>query len=160
MTYTEAVDWLKSTGFKIKWGDDLKRDAEQTLTAKYGPMLVTHYPGAIKFFNMKENKDDPRLVNCCDMLLPVTGEVIGCSERLESWQRLAEKLHDPRLMEQFRKVGGNCLDFKWYLDLRRKTPVHHGGFGVGIERLVQYIIGSKDIRDASLYPRDADNIYP
>jgi asparaginyl-tRNA synthetase len=160
MTYAEAVKKLKEGGHKIEFGDDLNQEAERLLTGYFGPLIVTHYPGKIKFFNMKENEDDPDLVNCCDLLLPIAGEVIGGSERLESWDRLAEKLHDPSMMEQFERIGGNCLEFKWYLDLRRGNPLPHGGFGLGIERLVQFVAGLTDIREAALYARDSKNLHP
>lgn len=160
LTYTEAIEKLKEKGHEIEFGSDLDQKAEHLLTSYCGHLIITHYPGKIKFFNMKENEEDPTLVNCCDLLLPVAGEVIGGSERLESWQRLAEKLHDPSMMKQFELIGGNCLDFKWYLDLRRDNSLSHGGFGLGVERLVQYIIGSKDIREAALYARDSQNLHP
>jgi len=109
---------------------------------------------------MKENEKDSYYVNCCDMLLPNVGEVIGSSEREEDWTKLYDNLHTPEMMKQFEKVGGNCLDFKWYVDLRKPFPVRHGGFGLGVERLIQYITHSSDIRETVMFPRDSQSLFP
>jgi asparaginyl-tRNA synthetase len=159
-TYAEAIAFLQSEGVDVALGDDLGHRFESILTEHFGPLFVTHYPKAIKFFNMKENENDPTLVNCADLLLPVSGESVGASEREESWQKLYDNLHSPEMEQAFERVGGNCLDFKWYLDLRRPQPISHGGFGIGFERLMQFILGTDSVQEVAPYPRDAASLSP
>lgn len=160
ITYKEALKTLVEKGFDVSFGDDLNQETEQALTSHYGPLFVTHYPKKIKFFNMKENEEDPRLVNCVDAILPIAGESVGASEREESWEKLYHNLHTPEMEQAFEKVGGNCLDFKWYLDLRRPKPITHGGFGIGLERFIQFVLSADSIKGVNVYTRNASSISP
>jgi asparaginyl-tRNA synthetase len=149
MSYTDAVKELENAGtafdFKPYWGCDLQSEHEKFLTEKIanGPVIVTDYPKEIKAFYMKLN-DDEKTVRAMDVLVPRLGEIIGGSEREDNLQRLEIRL---------RALGMNPNDYNWYLDLRRFGTAPHSGFGLGFERLIQYITGMANIRDVIPYPR-------
>jgi asparaginyl-tRNA synthetase len=155
MTYTEALRELEKAAaargdlfeFKPYWGCDLQSEHEKFLTEKLaaGPVIVTDYPREIKAFYMKQN-DDGKTVRAMDVLVPRLGEIIGGSEREDSLEKL-----EKRMAEQ----GMKAADYSWYLDLRRYGSAPHSGFGLGFERLVQYVTGMANIRDVIPYPRSA-----
>jgi asparaginyl-tRNA synthetase len=147
--YTEAIKLLESSGkkfeFPVKWGVDLQTEHERYLTEqKIGrPVVVMNYPKEIKAFYMRQN-DDGKTVAAMDVLAPGIGEIIGGSQREERLDRIEqrmEELHMPK------------APYQWYLDLRRYGTVPHAGFGLGFERLVVYVTGLANIRDAIPYPR-------
>jgi asparaginyl-tRNA synthetase len=154
MTYTDAVAELEKNApafaFKPFWGCDLQSEHEKFLTESvaHGPVIVTDYPREIKAFYMKQN-DDHKTVRAMDVLVPRLGEIIGGSEREEQLSVLEERLHS---------LGMNPRDYSWYLDLRRYGSVPHAGFGLGFERLIQYVTGMANIRDVIPYPRAAGQI--
>jgi len=147
--YTDAVDILKKSGKKfeyaVEWGADLQTEHERFLTEEHvgRPVVVTNYPEKIKAFYMRLN-DDGRTVAAMDVLAPGIGEIIGGSQREERLdvldRRIAQFGLDPRM-------------YGWYRDFRRYGTVPHGGFGLGFERLVCYVCGLANIRDAIPYPR-------
>ncbi|MDR3161469.1 MAG: asparagine--tRNA ligase [Spirochaetaceae bacterium] len=149
MTYTDAVAELEKNAaafeFKPYWGCDLQSEHEKFLTEKtvQGPVIVTDYPKEIKAFYMKMNNDG-KTVRAMDVLVPRLGEIIGGSEREENLGRLEERMA---------ALGMRPEDYTWYLDLRRYGTVPHAGFGLGFERLIQYITGMANIRDVIPYPR-------
>jgi asparaginyl-tRNA synthetase len=151
MSYTEAIGELeKAAGnrtfeFKPYWGCDLQSEHEKFLTEELagGPVIVTDYPREIKAFYMKMNEDG-KTVRAMDVLVPRLGEIIGGSEREDDPERL-----ERRIVE----LGIKPKDYAWYLDLRRYGTVPHSGFGLGFERLVQYVTGMVNIRDVIPYPR-------
>jgi len=156
ISYTDAVGELeKASGgaaggsaafeFKPHWGCDLQSEHEKYLTEKVagGPVIVTDYPKEIKAFYMKQN-DDGKTVRAMDVLVPRLGEIIGGSQREENLEKLCRRIID---------MGMNVEDYAWYLDLRRYGTVPHAGFGLGFERLIQYITGMANIRDVIPYPR-------
>jgi asparaginyl-tRNA synthetase len=151
ITYTDAVNELQKSkeNFEWKpfWGCDLQTEHEKHLTEKTvgGPVIVTDYPKEIKAFYMKQN-DDNKTVRAMDVLVPRLGEIIGGSQREDDIQKL-----DARMTE----LGMKTADYAWYMDLRRYGSVPHSGFGLGFERLVQYVTGMANIRDAIPYPRAA-----
>ncbi|MDR0473469.1 MAG: asparagine--tRNA ligase [Treponema sp.] len=155
MSYTDAAKELEKAvesgkaGFEFKpyWGCDLQSEHEKFLTEKIagGPVIVTDYPKEIKAFYMKQN-DDGKTVRAMDVLVPRLGEIIGGSQREENAGRL-----ERRMIEMNMKVE----DYSWYLDLRRYGTVPHSGFGLGFERLIQYVTGMANIRDVIPYPRAA-----
>ena len=152
MDYGDAIKALRGSGrrfeFPVEWGLDLQTEHERWLTEEYarGPVVVMNYPKDIKAFYMREN-DDQRTVAAMDVLVPGVGEIIGGSQREE---RLA--VLDARLAE-------HELDKElwWYRDLRRYGTVPHAGFGLGLERLVLYMTGMENIRDAIPFPRTPKN---
>ena len=150
ITYTDAIKELeKASGanfeFKPSWGCDLQSEHEKFLTEKVanGPVIVTDYPKDIKAFYMKMN-DDEKTVRAMDVLVPLLGEIIGGSQREDNLEKLIKRMNEMKL---------NPQDYWWYLDLRRYGSVPHAGFGLGFERLIQYVSGMANIRDVIPYPR-------
>jgi len=151
ITYTEAVDLLQKTDVKfeypVEWGHDLQSEHERYLTETVykGPVIVTDYPREIKAFYMKLN-DDGKTVRAMDILVPRLGEIIGGSERESDLQKLKTRLDEQKLDHK---------DYWWYLELRQYGTVPHSGFGLGFERLIQYVTGMQNIRDVIPFPRAA-----
>lgn len=153
LSYTEAMAELErhaarhpdAFAFKPAWGCELQTEHERFLTetAAHGPVVVADYPKAIKAFYMRGNEDG-ETVRAMDVLVPRLGEIIGGSER--EWDL-------GRLEERMRGLGMRLEEYRWYLDLRRFGTVPHAGFGMGFERLVQYVTGLANIRDVIPYPR-------
>ncbi len=149
ITYTEAVRVLTKAGvefsFPVSWGGDLQSEHERFLAEEVfrKPVIVTDYPASLKPFYMREN-DDGRTVAAMDILLPGIGEIVGGSQREERFEVLERRM----------TAAGLDLDtYSWYLDLRRYGSVPHAGFGVGFERLVQFVTGLTNIREAIPFPR-------
>lgn len=154
ITYTEAVDELKRSGatfeFPVEWGIDLQTEHERYLTDQVfkKPVIVTDYPKDIKAFYMRLN-DDGKTVAAMDVLVPRIGEIIGGSQREERIDILTERMA---------AVGIPAEELSWYLDLRRFGGAPHAGFGLGFERLVQYVTGMANIRDVIAFPRFPNGI--
>ncbi|MCY4566038.1 MAG: asparagine--tRNA ligase [Gammaproteobacteria bacterium] len=152
MDYSDAIKALEGSGrrfeFPVEWGLDLQTEHERWLTEEYarGPVVVMNYPKSIKAFYMRLN-DDGQTVAAMDVLVPGVGEIVGGSQREE---RLA--VLDARLAEH-----GLGEELWWYRDLRRYGTVPHAGFGLGLERLVLYMTGMDNIRDAIPFPRTPGN---
>ncbi|MDP6656443.1 MAG: asparagine--tRNA ligase [SAR324 cluster bacterium] len=153
LTYTEAVDILQKSGesfeFPVEWGVDLQSEHERFLTEKHvkKPINLIDYPAEIKAFYMKQNADG-KTVSAMDVLFPRLGEIVGGSQREDSLETLSRKMKEHGL-------PGETYD--WYLDLRRFGSVPHSGFGLGFERLVQFVSGMKNIRDVIPFPRVPGN---
>jgi asparaginyl-tRNA synthetase len=149
ITYTDAVKELeKNAGafeFKPYWGCDLQSEHEKYLTEVVfkKPVIVIDYPKDIKAFYMKLN-DDEKTVRAMDVLVPGLGEIIGGSQREEDYDKLVARM---------KQLDLNPDDYWWYLALRKYGTVPHSGFGLGFERLLQYITGMANIRDVIPYPR-------
>jgi asparaginyl-tRNA synthetase len=149
LSYTEAVETLKKSGqsfeFPVEWGIDLQSEHERYLTEQVfkKPMIVYDYPKDIKAFYMRMNEDG-RTVRAMDVLVPKVGEIIGGSQREERLEVLEQRMKDS---------GLNPEDYWWYLDLRRYGTVPHAGFGLGLERTVQFATGMGNIRDVIPFPR-------
>jgi asparaginyl-tRNA synthetase len=149
ITYTEAVSILEQCGekfeFPVAWGTDLQSEHERYLAEKHigKPTIVTDYPASIKAFYMYLN-DDGKTVRALDVLVPKVGEIIGGSQREHRLDVL-----EPRMAEH----GLSESEYWWYLDLRRYGSVPHSGFGLGFERLVQFVTGMANIRDVIPFPR-------
>ena len=149
LTYTQAVAELQKAKTEFEyppvWGADLQAEHERCLTETIvgGPVIVTDYPKDIKAFYMKQN-DDGKTVRAMDVLVPRIGEIIGGSQREDNPVKLETRI---------REMGMNPEEYWWYLDLRRYGSVPHSGFGLGFERLVQYVTGQKNIRDVMPFPR-------
>ncbi len=148
MDYGDAVRILAAADanfeFPVRWGLDLQSEHERYLTEKYvgGPVVVVNYPKEIKAFYMRLN-DDNRTVAAMDVLVPGVGEIIGGSQREERLSVLDERMADQ----------GLAGELWWYRDLRRYGTAPHAGFGLGLERLVLYVTGMENIRDAIPFPR-------
>ena len=158
ITYTEAFNILRNSNpnkkgkFKYKvdeWGIDFQSEHERFLVEKHfkKPVIVIDYPKNIKAFYMRVN-DDNKTVSAMDVLFPSVGEIIGGSQREERLSVLKERMKKMNLSEK---------DLNWYLDTRRFGTVVHSGFGLGLERLIQFITGMKNIRDVIPFPRTPGN---
>lgn len=153
MVYTDAIDILKESGQKfeypVEWGLDLQAEHERYLVEKHfkKPVILTDYPMSIKAFYMKQN-DDGKTVRAMDVLFPKIGEIIGGSQREEDYDKLIKRIRELNLPEE---------DLWWFLDTRRFGTVEHAGFGLGFERLVQFVTGMANIRDVIPFPRTPRN---
>ncbi|HEX3725697.1 MAG TPA: asparagine--tRNA ligase [Pirellulales bacterium] len=148
-SYTEAVDILGAASvqfeFPVSWGHDLQAEHERYLTEQHfqKPVILYDYPRAIKPFYMRVN-DDGRTVRAMDILVPRVGEIIGGSQREERLDVISARMEEQQLDPQ---------NYWWYLDLRRYGTVPHAGFGLGLERAVQFVTGMANIRDVIPFPR-------
>jgi asparaginyl-tRNA synthetase len=154
LTYTEAVEILlkarETFEFPVNWGSDIQAEHERYLCEKVvgGPVVLTDYPRTIKSFYMKLNKDG-RTVGAMDVLVPKIGEIIGGSQREDDYNALLERM---------KETGIDPAGYWWYLELRRFGSAPHSGFGLGFERLVQFVTGMANIRDVIPFPRTPGNI--
>lgn len=161
ITYTEAVEQLNKMGIATEWGDDLDRKREiAILEWTQFPTFITRYPIELKFFNMRQNREDPRVVNAADLLLPGVGEVCGGAEREEDPVRLRHRLMTSPAMKHLLGAGGSAEDYEWYLQLREHDSIPYAGFGMGFERLVQFITGSESCLSCVEYPRNSVHYMP
>jgi len=149
VTYTEAVGILVESGktwdYAPLWGNDLQTEHERFLTEEAFdcPVIVTDYPAGIKPFYMRVN-DDGKTVAAMDVLVPRVGEIIGGSQREERLEVLVKRMAEQNIRPE---------DYWWYVDLRRYGSVPHAGFGLGLERIVQFVTGMANIRDVIPFPR-------
>lgn len=153
ITYTEAIDILlgsnhykkKKFQYEVKWGIDMQSEHERYLVEKHfkKPVIVTGYPAAIKAFYMRRN-DDGKTVAAMDILAPGIGEIVGGSQREERLDKLEERMKEMHIPKE---------ELWWYLDTRRFGTVPHAGFGLGFERMVQFVTGMTNIRDVIAFPR-------
>ena len=153
VTYTEAIEILEKNNdqfeYKVSWGCDLQTEHERYLTEQVfkKPLFVTDYPKEIKAFYMKQNEDG-KTVAAMDCLVPGIGEIIGGSQREDSYEKLVARMHELGLKEE---------DYQFYLDLRKYGSARHSGFGLGFERCVMYLTGMSNIRDVVPFPRTVNN---
>jgi asparaginyl-tRNA synthetase len=157
ITYSDAVQLLANDKYPdLTFGDDLTAEHEARLLELVNdgtpmPVFVTHYPKDIKFFNMAVSRTDDRVCLSADLILPYAGEAVGSAVREHDPQRLAIRLVDSRMYQAHRERGGSLDDFRWYLDLIDSQITNpHAGYGLGNDRLIQYILGESDIRNASV----------
>jgi len=154
ITYTEAIDILRESNHNKKkkfqyeitgWGMDLQSEHERYLVEKHfkKPVILSNYPAAIKAFYMRQNEDG-KTVAAMDILAPGIGEIVGGSQREERLDRLTARMKEMHIPEE---------DLWWYLDTRRFGTVPHAGFGLGFERMVQFVTGMSNIRDVIAFPR-------
>ncbi|MFT5526349.1 MAG: asparaginyl-tRNA synthetase [Pirellulaceae bacterium] len=153
LPYTDAIEILEKSGHKFEyqpsWGIDLQSEHERYLTEEHfkGPVILYDYPRTIKPFYMRVN-DDEKTVRAMDVLVPKVGEIIGGSQREERLDVLQQRMAEQDL---------NAQEYWWYLDLRKYGTVPHSGFGLGLERAVQFITGMTNIRDVIPFPRTPGN---
>jgi asparaginyl-tRNA synthetase len=146
LTYDDAVTRLKAQGLPFEWGGDFGAPDETALSEMFdGPVTVTGFPSAMKAFYFKPHPDRPEVSLSVDILAPEGyGEIIGGGQRLDDPELLRQRIDQHKLPREA---------FEWYLDLRRYGSVPHGGFGMGIERVVSWICGLDHLREAIPYPR-------
>lgn len=158
LTYTEAFDILRNSNPNKKkkfqylierWGADFQSEHERYLVEKHfkKPVILVDYPKEIKSFYMRQN-DDGKTVAAMDILFPGIGEIIGGSQREERYERIVQRVKELNLPEK---------DLWWYLELRKFGSAPHSGFGLGFERLMQFVTGMTNIRDVIPFPRFPGN---
>lgn len=157
ITYTDAIEILvqspasrkKKFRYEPSWGMDLQSEHERWLVEKHfkKPVVVTNYPKSIKAFYMRQN-DDGKTVSAMDILAPGIGEIVGGSQREERLERLLQRMQEMNIPSQ---------ELWWYLDSRRFGTAPHSGFGLGFERMVQFVTGMTNIRDSIAFPRTPKN---
>lgn len=159
ITYDQAIELIANHQGEVEdadplpWGEDFGAPHETLIASKFDrPVFVERFPSAVKAFYMQPDPNRPEVALCADLLAPEGyGEIIGGSQRI----------HDPVLLEQrIREHGLRIEDYEWYLDLRRYGTVPHSGFGMGIERVVAWITGTRHIRETIPFPRQLYRIYP
>lgn len=152
--YTDAIELLQKSGksfaYPVAWGCDLQTEHERYLTDEVykKPVFVVNYPKDIKSFYMKLNPDG-KTVAATDLLVPGVGEIIGCSERENDYDKLKKAIEDR---------GMKMSDYENYMDLRRFGSVPHSGFGLGLERMLMYVTGIGNIRDTQIFARTKNNL--
>lgn len=153
MKYDEAVKMLQRKGMDIEWGKDLRTLEERELMGDFDkPLIVTHYPKEIMAFYKPKDPTNPKVALCFDFIAPEIGdEIIGGSERDTSIEEI---------MRALEREGEDTSTYDWYLDSRRFGSVQHSGFGIGVDRVVQWICKLKHIRDAIPFPRTVARYYP
>jgi asparaginyl-tRNA synthetase len=158
ITYTQAIDILKESSYNKKkkfqflidkWGVDLQSEHERYLVEKHfkKPVILTNYPKEIKAFYMRQN-DDGKTVAAMDILAPGIGEIVGGSQREERLDKLEHRMKEMNIP---------VAELYWYLDTRKFGSCPHAGFGLGFERLVQFVTGMTNIRDVIPFPRFPKN---
>jgi asparaginyl-tRNA synthetase len=154
LAYTEAIEILTKAKekfeFPVDWGSDLQSEHERYLCEKVfkKPVVLIHYPKDIKPFYMKMNEDG-KTVRAMDVLVPKIGEIIGGSQREDDYDTLFKRI---------KETGLNPDDYWWYLELRKFGSAPHSGFGLGFERLIQFVTGMANIRDVIPFPRTPGNV--
>jgi len=156
LQYTKGIEILEAAvagghkfEFPIFWGTDLAAEHERYLVEQHfkKPVILTDYPKEIKSFYMKQN-DDGKTVRAMDVLFPKIGEIIGGSQREESFEKLTRRAEE---------MGVPTKDIWWYLEIRKFGTAPHSGFGLGFERLIQFVTGMSNIRDVIPFPRTPRN---
>lgn len=146
LDYGEAIARLARQGLPVTWGSDLGTAEERALTLEaQAPLFVTRYPRELKAFYMERSPSDPRTVEAADLLAPEGyGEIVGASCRETNLALLRERIQ---------QVGANPEEYEWYLDLRRHGNVPHAGFGIGVERVLRWMLRREHIRETTPFPR-------
>jgi asparaginyl-tRNA synthetase len=153
LSYDQALERLHQNGSQLPWGEELG-GADETMLSEAAdkPVIIHRYPAKAKAFYMEPDPERPELALCMDMLAPEGyGEIIGGSQRVSSYDLLRDRIREHGLPEEA---------FQWYLDLRKYGSVPHGGFGLGVERVVAWLAGIQHIRETIPYPRMLYRIYP
>ena len=152
ITYDEAIKILKNRGFKIKWGEDFGFDEERALAKEFdSPVFVYAYPKQIKAFYCKTYRENPELAMSVDLIVPRIGELTTGGARVDDKDELVKRL---------KELGLKQKDYKWYIDIRSYGTVPHAGFGLGIERLLAWILELESVIDTIPFPRTIRRYYP
>lgn len=165
ITYQQAI---KDLG--IPYGDDISRQEEQKLLKKFNqhPYFITHFPNPLfdhgkeieveKFFNMIPNPEDPKHVLSADLILPFGGEAVGAAQRVHNPEELKKRLENSRMFQKLKKRGGGLEDFEWYLQRINEKTVPHAGCGFGIGRILKFLQGKDDIREAITFSSNQETL--
>jgi asparaginyl-tRNA synthetase len=153
ITYTKAVEILRGLGVEFEWGEDFGSREERVLSQQFTqPFFVTHFPRKCKAFYHDPDPTDPEVTLSADLLAPRGfGEIAGGGQRISDYALLVASL---------KEFGLDPAEYEWYLDLRRYGSVVHSGFGMGVERVIRWMLRLPHIRDAALFPRTPARVSP
>lgn len=152
ITYGEAIERLRRKNFDIKWGEDMGYDEEKALAEEFGvPFFVYDYPTMIKAFYCKTYKERPEIAMSVDMLVPKVGELTTGGAREDD---------ENELMKRIKESGLKVEDYDWYIEMRKYGTVPHAGFGLGVERLLMWMLDLDNIIDTIPFPRTIRRSYP
>jgi asparaginyl-tRNA synthetase len=152
ITYQKAIERLHKKGFKIKWGEDFGFNEERALAEEFGgPVFVYAYPKQIKAFYCKTYRENPELAMSVDLIVPRIGELTTGGARVDDKDELIERLEEFGLRRE---------DYDWYIDLRKYGTVPHTGFGLGVERLLAWMLHLESVMDTIPFPRTLRRFYP
>ncbi len=152
LTYAEALEFFKSRGVVIEPGMDIEESKERMLVDYFGePVFLTEFPAEQKAFYFKRKESDESVALAMDLLVPTVGEIIGGGMREDDYEKIILRL---------KEIKANLDDYRWYTDFRKYGSVPHGGYGLGIERTVEWILRLEHIRDATLFPRFVNRLLP
>jgi len=152
ITYNDSIERLNKKGIKLAWGTDLGYEEEKILANEFGkPFFIYDYPTEIKAFYCKTHKDNPELAMSVDMLVPRIGEISTGGAREDDKEVLVNRMNN---------LGLNVEDYSWYIDLRRYGTVPHVGFGLGLERLLVWMLDLDNVIDSIPFPRTTRRFYP
>ncbi|MDP2586892.1 MAG: amino acid--tRNA ligase-related protein [Candidatus Komeilibacteria bacterium] len=170
LTYDEAIAKLTELGEQIEWGDDISSKQEKILVEHFGnqPMFITRYPDPMtdhgkeieveKFFNMLPDPENPGRVLSSDLILPFGGESVGSAARVHLAEEMVKRLKNSRMFQRLEKLGGSIDDFSWYIEQLNQGSVPHAGCGFGMARIIQWIMGTTDIRQAVTFASNKGGI--
>jgi asparaginyl-tRNA synthetase len=152
LKYAEALDLLKKQGMEVAWGKDLRTIEEREIAKNFDrPVIVTHYPKEIMAFYKPADPASPKEALCMDMLSPIGTEIVGGSVRSLDVEDMRKRLE---------AEGESMENYEWYFDLRKYGSVPHAGFGMGVERMVQWLLNLENIKDAIPFPRTMERVRP
>lgn len=153
ITYDEALEILERHGLEAEWGTDIGADEERIISSEFQtPVFLTHFPRKLKPFYHKPDPENRNVTLSADLLAPRgNGEIVGSGVRIDDYEELRG-----RILED----GLNPDDYSWYLDLRKYGSVPHAGFGLGVERVLKWILGLPHVRMAALFPRTITRVTP
>ncbi len=153
ISYDEALSILRSKGIDMEWGEDFGADEERALSEEFDtPFFVTGYPVSTRSFYHMNDPNRPEVTLSSDLMAPGGyGEITSGGQRIHTYEELVKKI---------REFGLNPDDYKWYLEIRRYGMPPHSGFGLGVERLLRWILDLPHVRDATLFPRTPARLYP
>ncbi len=152
ITYDKAIEKLHKKGFKIPWGEDLGFNEEKALGAEFSkPFFIHAYPKKIRAFYVKAYRDNPKLVMSVDLLVPSIGELATGGARVDDPDELLRNLEEFGLPQE---------GYSWYIDLRKYGTVPHTGFGIGVERLLAWMLNLESVMDTIPFPRTIRRAYP
>jgi len=171
INYDQAILKLKELGETIEWGDDISSAQEKMLVEVYGnqPLFITRFPDPMtdfgkpieveKFFNMLPDSENPGRVLSSDLILPFGGEAVGSAARVHEWEVLVARLQNSRMFKRLVERGGSLKDFEWYINqVKSNGAVPHAGCGFGMARIMQWILGANDIREAVAFASNKETL--